>query len=197
MATIGKKFSDPDKWESGWFLDLTPEQKLLYAYLWERCDHAGIIEPIPALLSAHIGHQTTAESIENLIQVVNADRERIVRHGQKLWFPEYIRYQQQADNAKPLRQGKPFHKTVFALIQQHGLIPEVQKRDPVLLKDFVHVNDEIPNTSNDKPMINQSLPNVTSKSQGKSKRGSQSESLPGVNGNNRYDPSKFAASFKK
>lgn len=137
MATIGKTFSDPDKWEQGWFLSLTLRQKALYVYLWERCDHAGVIEVVPALWSAHLGESISKDDVHSLVQVVNEDEERIFIKGRKLWFTEYIRFNQQSDPDKPLSPGYPFHRHVWKRIQKHGLVETINERDPILLMDFI------------------------------------------------------------
>lgn len=137
MATIGKTFSDPDKWEEAWFNELTTDQKLLYTYLWERCDHAGVIQIIPALWTIHIGLEIDNGFLNGLIEAVNDDRERITVFNKKLWFPEYIRFNQQSDLTKALSDNYSFHKHVFSRVKKHALIEEIQKRDPILLMNFI------------------------------------------------------------
>lgn len=204
MAAIGKCFTDPSKWEAWWFLNLNKEQKLLYLYLWDRCDHAGVVETIPTLIKAHTGLATTNEDIDSLVKVCNQDKERIMPHKGKLWLVEYIRFQQQKDPTQPLRYDKPFHRTVFYQIHKNGLVEELKKRDPVLLQEFVPTTNDFSGTSNDKPINNQSLSILTSK--GKSGGRSQGEGRSegggtggstADNNNKPYDPSDFAKSLKK
>lgn len=38
------RFSDTSKWSDEWFVDLTPQEKLLFMYLCDNCDIAGFIE---------------------------------------------------------------------------------------------------------------------------------------------------------
>lgn len=137
MATIGKTFSDPDKWESTWFSKLTPDQKLLFIYMWERCDHSGVIECIPAVWSAHIGLEIDSESLQSLTDSINTDKERLKPLQDKYWFTEYIRFNQQSDPEKPLSKDYSFHKHVYKRILHHGLVDEILNRDPILLKEFV------------------------------------------------------------
>ena len=143
MATIGKKFLDPDKWEAGWWTRLSQGQKLLYTYIWERCDHAGAIEFVPQIFSAHIGQQIDAESLQKLADAVNTDCERIVIYSSNLiWLTEYLRFNQQGDPNKSLSPDYSFHKHVARIIQQRGLVDEIIKRDPILLSKFENLSKE-------------------------------------------------------
>ena len=38
------RFTDTDKWQDGWFVNLKPAEKLLFNYLCDNCDIAGFIE---------------------------------------------------------------------------------------------------------------------------------------------------------
>lgn len=38
------RFTDTDKWQDGWFVNLKPTEKLLFMYLCDNCDIAGFIE---------------------------------------------------------------------------------------------------------------------------------------------------------
>jgi hypothetical protein len=41
-AIMAKRMTDSNKWEDAWFSDLPSKYKLLYLYLLDTCDHAGI-----------------------------------------------------------------------------------------------------------------------------------------------------------
>ena len=142
MATIGKKFIDPDKWESAWFSRLSPGQKLLYCYLWERADHSGVIEIIYPVWSAHIGQQIDKETLDKLIDSVNYDKDRILIFGDKILLSEYIRFQQKPDETEPLSGTHGFTKTIVRVLKGHGLYEEVKKRDPILFTDFEDKNSD-------------------------------------------------------
>jgi len=39
---MSKRFTDTNKWDDEWFLELSPESKLFYGYILDKCDHAGV-----------------------------------------------------------------------------------------------------------------------------------------------------------
>jgi hypothetical protein len=136
MATIGKKFIEPDKWELAWFSRLSPGQKLLYCYLWERADHAGVIEIVYPVWSAHIGQDINEQTLKKLIEMVNQDHERIAVFGDKVFITGYIRLQQKPDPEEPLSGTHGFTKTIARLLKRHELYDDVKKRDPILFSAF-------------------------------------------------------------
>jgi hypothetical protein len=173
MATIGKTFSDPDKWEEPWFISLTPGKKLLFTYLWERCDHAGVIHITLPLWSAHTGLNIDETLFNEFVEEVNQDHEKVSVFGKKLWFTEYIRFNQQSDPTLPLSDKYSFHKHVFKTILKHGLKDEVNRRDPILLLNFVDNDSDISleETIHPKPYLSLSkgLPKSTGKGAGRGK----------------------------
>jgi hypothetical protein len=141
MATVGKKFVDPNWLEEGWYINLEPIQKTLFDYIWKKADHAGLVEFIPGVWSAQIGANITKKDIDDLMESLKDGSQPLIWFNKnKLWFPQYIRFQQTKDKTKSLSPGAPFHKKVFSLVKEHNLVEEIQKRDPVLLKDFLEEN---------------------------------------------------------
>lgn len=169
MATIGRTFSDPDKWEENWFLRLPKQLKYLYVYLWERCDHAGVIEVHLPIWSAHTGFNYDQESLNKLIEIANGDKERILDLKSKIWFTAYIRFNQQTDPTKGLSSTYTFHKHVYGRLKNHNLVDEVDKRDPILLKEFKSISQEetIPSKANGR--LSEDLPKKTGKGAGRGK----------------------------
>ncbi len=163
MATIGRSFSDPDKYEQNWFISLTMEEGYLYSYCWDRCDHAGVIEITYSLMSFHTKLNVCEELVKSMVKKVNKDKERIVIFGNKIWLCEYIRFNQQTDPTKGLRSNYSFHKHVFGRAITHGITDDIVKRDPLLFKDFDITLDNDPKLS--KPSI--SLRSDLGKSTGK------------------------------
>jgi hypothetical protein len=52
---MAKRMTDTEKWKDDWFLGLSPSHKLLWFYILDNCDHAGIWKVSERLASALIG----------------------------------------------------------------------------------------------------------------------------------------------
>lgn len=142
MATVGKKFTSPEKWEQVWFSKLSPGQKLLYGYIWDRCDHSGVLEFIPNVWSAHTGQTINDEHLEKLIVQINQTEEKILWIGDKVWLPDYISYQQQKKKSTPVKAGHPMLPKIVVLLFDHGLFEEHRERYPYLLNDYLKENSD-------------------------------------------------------
>lgn len=167
MATIGRTFIDPDKYEQNWFLNLPLEIKYLYMYCWERCDHSGVIEVSLSMWSFHTKLNVTEELVKEMISLANFDKERIVELDSKIWFTEYIRFNQQTDPTKGLSANYSFHKHVFGRLNSHGLVEAINKRDPILLKDFDCLGAVNSNSYKSYVSLSEDLTKQTGKESGK------------------------------
>lgn len=88
VVQMAKRFTDTGKWDKGSFMDLAPKMKLAWAYLCDKCDHAGIWDVNTKLMSMQIGWDY---SLEDLLSGL---RDRVeLRNGSKLILKEFIEFQ--------------------------------------------------------------------------------------------------------
>lgn len=84
-----KIFTDTGKWDDIWFRSLSPKHKLIYLYICDRCDHAGIWEYDPELLCLH-----TKISFIDEDEWIQALHPKIVKlPNGKWWIKNYIQFQ--------------------------------------------------------------------------------------------------------
>lgn len=105
-----KRFTETAKWEDPWFRRLSPEMKLLWQWLLDRCDNAGIIDPDIELASFQIGYQYPMDTLSRF-----GDRVEQLECGK--WFiPKFIQFQygQLSEDCKA-------HKPVFQSLEKHGI----------------------------------------------------------------------------
>jgi hypothetical protein len=50
-----RRFTDADKWEDDWFMNLSREGRELWQYMCDRCDLAGVWEPSQRFVAFHLG----------------------------------------------------------------------------------------------------------------------------------------------
>lgn len=105
-----KRFTESTKWDDPWFRKLRPESKLLWQWLLDHCDNAGVVEPDLELASFQVGYQYPSNALSDL-------GERIISIGGLKWhIPKFIGFQYGtlSEDCKP-------HKQVFQLIEKHGI----------------------------------------------------------------------------
>jgi len=105
-----KRFTETQKWEDTWYRKLGPTQKLLWQWICDKCDAAGVIEPDWDLASFQIG--------ENVDEAMLSDfGTRVVAlPSGKFHVVKFVQFQY----GKLSRACKP-HAPVFAALARHGM----------------------------------------------------------------------------
>jgi hypothetical protein len=107
-----KRFTETSKWSDPWFRSLSPEAKLLWLWLCDSCDYAGVIEPDFALASFQIG-----QGLDIDLDVLAELGDRVLKlPSGKLILPAFIGFQY----GQLSRDCRP-HKPVFRDLERHGL----------------------------------------------------------------------------
>ncbi len=105
-----KRFTETQKWSDPWFRTLKPETKLLWQWILDNCDHAGIIEPDMELASFQIGYAMGMDTLSLL-------GDRIKRLDDKKWMVvKFIAFQYGV-----LSEDCKGHNPVFASLKKHGV----------------------------------------------------------------------------
>ncbi len=104
-----KRFTETDKWKDMWFRKLKVHQKLLWMYVCDNCDHAGVIDLDIELASFQIGAEIKKTDLESF-----GDRIESLG-GNKIWLKKFVRFQY----GKLSRDCKP-HAPVFVAMEKHG-----------------------------------------------------------------------------
>jgi hypothetical protein len=105
-----KRFTETQKWEDPWFRRLAPEMKLLWQWILDRCDNAGVIDPDIDLASFQIGYSYPMDTLLEF-------GERVVKLPCGKWFiPKFIEFQYGA-----LSRDCKAHNPIFLSLKKHGL----------------------------------------------------------------------------
>jgi len=108
-----KRFTDTSKWEDGWFRKLPLEAKLLWQWLCDHCDQAGVIDPDLELASFQIGMPVSDSTLTHFggrIEPIGSNKIHILK---------FVKFQY----GKLSRNCKP-HMPVFAALEKHGIDPD-------------------------------------------------------------------------
>jgi hypothetical protein len=108
-----KRFTATEKWDDPYFCELSPTGKLVWIYLLDKCDNAGIYDVNIKNLNFAIEADYTLEQILDLV----GERIKILNGGSKWFIPKFIEFQygELNDECYP-------HRPVIAKLEKYGLL---------------------------------------------------------------------------
>lgn len=108
---MSKRFTETDKWKDEWFMNLKNEHKVLWCYLLDNCNSAGVFEANWRLFNFHIQSQISEkefkETFANKITKINA-KQYIIN--------KFIEFQVGEINPKV-----PAHRQILRFLRDVGL----------------------------------------------------------------------------
>lgn len=109
---MAKRMTDTDKWKKRFVRELTPQHKLLWFYILDDCNHAGIWEVDIDVASIRVGFDLSQDDLPSLFgnKVISFD------DGDKWFIPDFIEYQY-----GELNQNSNVHKSVINLLNKYNL----------------------------------------------------------------------------
>lgn len=118
---MGKRMTDTAKWDKLWFRTLPLHLKLLWLFICDRCDQAGVWNADFGTASFMIGAPVTETE---LVKHFGAKLKKISET--EYWIPTFIEFQ-----CGTLSLKSPAHKPIFKLIEKHKLkLPELNAYRP-------------------------------------------------------------------
>lgn len=108
-----KRFTDTDKWKKPFLKTLPLQYKLLWFYITDDCDHAGIWNVDLEVASFRIGHQFKIEEAQKIFagKIVSFD------NNSKWFLPSFIEFQYGELNEK-----NRAHESVLRQLKKYGLL---------------------------------------------------------------------------
>ena len=108
---MSKRFTDTNKWNKGWIHSLDPKYKLLWVYLIDMCNHAGIWDCNLELASFQLGiDYDLMETIK-----VFEDKIEIIDSGNKWFISSFIHFQY-----GELNESNRVHLSVINILKKEG-----------------------------------------------------------------------------
>jgi len=108
---MAKRLTDSKKWDDDWFLNLSPEHKLLWIYILDKCDHAGVFKVTRKLAEFCLGHQLDWDAVEA------AFSDRVIKISEDKWFiPKFLTFQY-----GKLNPDNKIHKGIIAILESKGI----------------------------------------------------------------------------
>ncbi len=142
-----KRFTDTEIWEQDWYIDLPNKYKLLWNYIKDKCDNAGIWRPNKSILQKIIGEPI---NLDEFCQFINIEKIRIMVLPSGRWFLKDYFIFQYGNTFSPL---SPVHKGALKQLVANGVHPkEILGLDSgfLLTADFQQVKEIAYDKSNDR-----------------------------------------------
>ena len=112
---MAKRFTDTEKWKKGWFCSLSPEMKLLWVYILDNCDSAGLWDINFGLAEYQIGIKLDVDKIKKVF------KKQYIKINDNKWFiRDFIEFQYKCslDNLNVLNKA---HLPIIATIKKYNL----------------------------------------------------------------------------
>ena len=115
---MANRLTDTGIWGKKWFRKFPPAYKLLWQYLKDNCNHAGIWDVDLALAEFQIGDKIG--SAESILNEAFKDRIISIQDGNKWFLPSFIEHQYKCD-MENLNPENKVHKSVIDILKKEGL----------------------------------------------------------------------------
>lgn len=130
---MAKRFTGTDKWSKAWFCALNNDEKVIWMYILDKCDHAGFFNKNYTLASFETKCAVNDEVLNKIFQ------HKIIHiNEQKCWIRSFVSYQYGSlnDNVKA-------HKSVLTLLKKYE---NHIKENKQLANTYVTVAKQLPNS---------------------------------------------------
>ncbi len=112
---MANRLTDSEKWKKTWFRKLKPEHKLMWFYILDNCDHAGIWESDFELASFMIGWTYDQTEIEEAFE------KQFLKIDENRWYlTDYIEWQYKCTISE-LNPNNKAHLGVIRTLEKHKI----------------------------------------------------------------------------
>ena len=115
---MAKRFTDTEKWKKGFVRSLPPAYKLLWLYMLDDCDNAGVWQVEVEVASIRIGAKLNEKEALKLFgnNVISFDE------GSKWFIKEFVKFQQGVTHIAELNSNSNPHKSILRIVEQYKLL---------------------------------------------------------------------------
>ena len=117
---MANRFTDTNKWKKRWIRVLPPDMKLVWCYLTDAVDHAGIWDVDIESLEFHLGIKVTAK------EILEAFHRKIipVRGGHQWFIPKFLEFQYKGK----MTHKNNCHRSAMEKLKRYGLYEYIQDK---------------------------------------------------------------------
>ena len=106
------RFTNSDKWTDSWFSDLSPHAKLLFIFLYENCDNAGVYEVNKKFMLFLLGFKE--DELKEAIREISKAYVKS-KNGTKIWLKNFLKHQK----LTPLNWKNNAHKQIIMILKEN------------------------------------------------------------------------------
>jgi len=124
---MAKRLTDTEKWNDDWYISLSNDYRIIWQWLLDNCNHAGICKRSIRLLNLMCN---TSVSEEDLLLFTEG---RIILKDNNWFIPKFLKFQYTS-----LNSNRPVIISVVKELEKHNLmsmIPESFGNDYLIIKD--------------------------------------------------------------
>jgi hypothetical protein len=139
---MAKRFTATDKWDDPWFFELENKYKLLWIYILDKCDHAGILKVNKKMMAFCVGGRIDWNRVRELF------KNRIHYINNEKWFiPKFIEFQYGI-----LKEESRPHQSVLNTLRNEGLY-DIYKEFPIKNMELVKGIDTLKDKEKEKDKV--------------------------------------------
>jgi hypothetical protein len=120
---MAKRFTDSEKWNDAWFMDLPNKYKLFWLYLLDNCDHAGIWKVNFKVASFYIGEHLEHSEVKRILA------SRITPLNDEYWFIEKFIFYQYNVQKEELKSNSKVQNSVLKILNKFGIFNTDKKEE--------------------------------------------------------------------
>lgn len=136
LGTKMKIFTDTKKWDDRWFRKLSPATKLIYLYICDLSDHAGIWEFDGDMVRLHIGVPYDDNELKRLISLLGDKVKELPK--EEYWITNYIYFQNPKGISRRFKHCAPIYRS----LEKRGIDPEDFQQSALDIKDESRESEE-------------------------------------------------------
>lgn len=139
---MAKRLTDTEKWNDDWYISLSNDYKIIWQWLLDNCNHAGICKRSMRLLNFSCSTNVSED------EMIKEMCERVLIVDNKWFIPKFIKFQYTS-----LRSNRPVIISVIKELEKHNLISLITEsfgNDYSIIKDKDKDKDKDSLTENKK-----------------------------------------------